>query len=544
MLVRAYEYTRFSHEDSTVKSIEDQSAAIHRYACKIEASIVRSYSDHAISGASILIRPSLMGLLQDLASADIQMLIVDHLDRLTRDEGDMSIIFKHLAFYNIALHSVAHGKVERNTAAIMAIVGRNQLESTAHAVKRGQHGQINAGKSAGGRAYGYRLTGEAGDLAIDNGENLQLGEAAIVRRIFRERLSGKTPREIAGRLNADNIPAPSGLRWNASTLNGSRNRRNGILRNPLYIGLREWNRVSMVRSPHSGKRVSRANKREDIVTKEVPDLAIIDKETFHNVQALFPQDDREHPSKYRRAKTLFSGLLRCGCCGGGMSMKDKSKGRIRIQCSVMKESRSCANTSAYYLDEIVETTLDGLKEQLTQADALSEMIKAYNSERNRLSAETSEKTRILDKRISDLKQREGRIWADYENGIFEATLANERLTTIRNEVKDLQEKRQALPPLPETVVLHPSSVKKFAAFIDDMTSMYSVQITDDNREAAEAIRKLVDEITITPNEFGTHVEIKGLVGLLVEASKPTTRTQSLGGIVVAGEGLEPPTRGL
>lgn len=544
MSVTPYAYTRFSHEDSTVKSIEDQSSAIHRYASKIGVSLIGDYSDHAISGASILIRPSLMGLLQDLASSDIKMLIVDHLDRLTRDEGDMSIIFKHLTFYKIELHSVAHGKFERNTASIMAIVGRNQLESTAHSVKRGQHGQISAGKSAGGRPFGYKLTGDAGELAIDNGEGLKLGEAAIVRRIFRERLEGKTPREIAGRLNADSIPAPLGLRWNASTLNGSRDRRNGILRNPIYMGLREWNRVSMVRSPHSGKRVSRANKTEDIVTKDVPQLAIIDLDPFNKVQALFPQDNREHPSKYRRAKTLFSGLLRCGCCNGGMSMKDQSKGRIRVQCSVMKESRSCTNTSAYYLDEIVEATLDGLKEQLNRTEVLSEMIKAYNSERSRLAAETSEKTRILDKQISDLKLNESRLWADYNDGKFEAGLANERLMIIRGGLKDLEGKKQALPPLPQSVALHPSTVKKFAAFIEDMTSMYSIQITEENRDAAEAIRKLVDEIVITPEQFGTHVEIKGLVGLLVDATKSNIRAPELGGIVVAGEGLEPPTRGL
>ena len=237
-------------------------------------------------------------------------------------------------------------------------------------------------------------------------------------------------------------------------------------------------------------------------------------------------------------------MLRCGCCNGGMSMKDQSSGRIRMQCSTMKESRSCVNSSAYYLDEIVETTLAGLKDQLSQTKALAEMIKGYNSERSRLAGETIEQTRIVDKQIAELKQRETRLWADYEKGVLDGVLANERILGIRNEIGDLEEKKRALPSLPETVVLHPSSVKKFAVFVDDMASMYAVQITDENREAAMAIRKLVDAIIITPQEFGTHIEIKGLIGLLVEAANRASHAPKLGGIVVAGEGLEPPTRGL
>ena len=95
--------------------------------------------------------------------------------------------------------------------------------------------------------------------------------------------------------------------------------------------------------------------------------------------------------------------------------------------------------------------------------------------------------------------------------------------------------------MPETVSIHPSTVASFKQYIDQLTKIYADQITDENREAATAIRRLIDKITITPTKDGTDVQIDGLLGILVSV---TNQDPILGGLVVAGEGLEPPTRGL
>jgi site-specific DNA recombinase len=542
MTKRAYTYSRYSHEDSAENSIEGQQGSQDKYAARLGIEIVDRFADHAISGAAIFNRPSMTKLLQVLDASNIDILLVDHLDRLTRDDGDMAYIHKQLIFRDIELHSVAqNGKVDRNTASIMALVGRNQLESTAHAVRRGQELMIKEGRNTGGRAYGYKLTPNAGELIIDDGDEASHGEANIVRRIYKYRLSGMTPRDIAGKLNVEGVPSPTGSKWNASTLNGSKSRKYGILRNSIYKGEPQWNRVRMVKNPSTGKRVSRVNKQEDIITSAQPHLAIIDADTFERVQAMFPQNENEHPSKYRRATTILTGLLKCGYCGGGMSVKDKYKSRRRIQCSTMKESRSCDNTSAYYLDEIVEAALSGLKEQLNKPEMLSKLIKSYNSERTLLASETIEKTKIVDHKIDILSKKEEKIWADYDLGHFDAVLASERIQKIRGEIETLKEQKEVLPSVSEPVSIHPSTVANFKQYIDQLTKTYADQITDENREAATAIRRLIEKITITPTKDGTDIKIDGLLGLLASAA---SLEHDLGGLVVAGEGLEPPTRGL
>jgi site-specific DNA recombinase len=92
-------------------------------------------------------------------------------------------------------------------------------------------GVICDGRHAGGRAYGYRpVPGKPGQLQIDE------DEAAVVREIFESYVGGKTPREIAMRLNARKVPQPRGRYWTASTLNGSLKRHNGVIQNDIYAG--------------------------------------------------------------------------------------------------------------------------------------------------------------------------------------------------------------------------------------------------------------------------------------------------------------------
>lgn len=75
-----------------------------------------------------------------------------------------------------------------------------------------------------------------------------------MRRIFREYVGGKTPREIASGLNADGVKPPRGKNWNASTINGNAARGHGMLINELYAGRIVWNKVRMIKDPATGRR--------------------------------------------------------------------------------------------------------------------------------------------------------------------------------------------------------------------------------------------------------------------------------------------------
>ena len=117
------------------------------------------------------------------------------------------------------------------------------LRDLAAKTRGGQRGRVKAGKIPGGNSYGYKIVRRILDNgSVSTGEReIDPVQAAIIRRIFQEYADGLAPRRIAGRLNAENIRGPRGVPWNASTINGSRQRRNGILNNELYLGRITYN---------------------------------------------------------------------------------------------------------------------------------------------------------------------------------------------------------------------------------------------------------------------------------------------------------------
>ena len=68
-----------------------------------------------------------------------------------------------------------------------------------------------------------------------------------------------------------------------STASGERG--TGILNNELYIGRLVWNRLRFIKDPQTGKRVSRLNPASAWVTKEVPELRIVDQALWDQVKA-------------------------------------------------------------------------------------------------------------------------------------------------------------------------------------------------------------------------------------------------------------------
>jgi DNA invertase Pin-like site-specific DNA recombinase len=100
------------------------------------------------------------------------------------------------------------------------------LKDLAIKVRRGLSGRVEKGKSGGGVCYGYDIVKsfDANGEPVRGDRTINEAEAAIVRRIFREFVAGRSPKNIAAQLNRENIPAPRSGEWGQSTINGNRRR--------------------------------------------------------------------------------------------------------------------------------------------------------------------------------------------------------------------------------------------------------------------------------------------------------------------------------
>jgi site-specific DNA recombinase len=97
----------------------------------------------------------------------------------------------------------------------------------------------------------------------------------------------------------------------------------------------------------------------------VPHLAIVEPELWEQVQAIKIKRGHAKPAYRRKPKHMLSGLLRCGSCKGGMSIKGVDRGGTRIVCTQYQNARTCSNERTYYLHHIEQTVLGGLRKHLT-----------------------------------------------------------------------------------------------------------------------------------------------------------------------------------
>ena len=377
-------YARFSSDLQRDQSIADQCALCREYAKRHNFDVVVEYSDAAKSGASIIGRDGLLSLMADAQAARFEVLVTESLDRLSRDQEDLAGIFKRLSFCGVDIIGVSGGRADTVQIGVRGMLGALYLQDLADKTRRGLAGKVAEGKSAGGKAYGYRpVKGEPGNLEIVT------EEAEVVCRIYREYASGKSPRHIARDLNRDGIPAPRGAAWAGNTLNGTRNKGTGMLRVPIYRGILVWNKVRYVRDPSTGRRVTRPNPEQDWKSVEVPHLRIIEDELWFKVQERLGVHGSAGGRKNRVSKRrLLAGLLKCGVCGSGMTVNGGGDGRSRILCSRHRESASCSHKRSYYLDTVETIVVQVLRQALLEPELIHTFVETYIAERRKLNAAT------------------------------------------------------------------------------------------------------------------------------------------------------------
>jgi site-specific DNA recombinase len=424
---------------------------------------------------------------------------------------------------------------------VRAVVDSQQLEDLKHATRRGMAGLVRDALSAGGRAYGYEtVPGDKGRLVIVEEQR------AVVLRIFEEWVRGETARSIAHGLNADRIPTPRGNAWNASTIYGNRKRGNGIIRNHIYVGRIVWNKVGMMKDPDTGKRISRPNPTEAWVTTEVPELAIVPVELFEAAQWRLAERKDVAPPFQRKARRLLSGLLRCAACGSGMSTYGKEAGgRKRVRCTRDAESGTCPNPRTFYLDTIEASVLDALGDELRNPKRITEFVRIYHEERRGLAAKDSAQQASAERRLGDVRREIARIVDGVSKGTLDPAIFGPRASELdaeRKKIESTLSENQAQP----VVTLHPGALKHYEAMVANLQKCIEAGMTEGNREYNEAIREMVETVTVRPgSEPGRlEVEIEGtLTALLGPEAFPNGR-KGVAGLMVAGAGLEPATSGL
>ena len=155
--LRAAIYARFSTDLQRDASLDDQIRACRELAARQGYEVVATYSDAAISGASLM-RPGIQDLQRDAQRGAFDIVLSEALDRISRNQADIAAIYQRLQFQGIAIETLAEGRVSEMHIGLKGTMNALFLKDLAAKTHRGLKGRALAGKSAGGITYGYRVT--------------------------------------------------------------------------------------------------------------------------------------------------------------------------------------------------------------------------------------------------------------------------------------------------------------------------------------------------------------------------------------------------
>ena len=479
--------------------------------------IVQSYTDHAISGASMM-RPGIQMLMQDAASGKFDVVYAEALDRISRDQEDIAAIFKRLSFAEARIVTLSEGDVSHLHIGLKGTMNALFLKDLADKTRRGLRGRVEQGRSGGGKCYGYDVVKGGEERGARTINEI---EAAVVRRIFEDYAAGKSPKAIAAQLNRERIAGPSSAGWGQSTINGNRQRGTGILNNELYIGRLVWNRQRFVKDPDTGKRVARPNPKDEWIIHDVPELRIVPQDLWEKVKARQGALDevREKPFwTKQRPRNLFSGLIKCGCCGGGFSMVSQT----HLGCSSARNKGTCNNRRTIHKDRLEEDVLAALKARLMDPQLCEEFCQEYTRHMNKLRMEHNAEMEARKREHARTKAKLSQMVDAIADGAPVAPIKDKMhaLENRRIELEALMADFVEAPPL-----LHPSMAQRYR---EQVGALIETLNGDEHRaEAAELIRSLVEKVVLTPDESENRLvaDLYGdLAGILaVSAGKSGTR---------------------
>lgn len=300
----------------------------------------------------------------------------------------------------------------------------------------------------------------------------------------------------------------------------------------MYIGRIVWNRQRFIKDPETGKRQARPNPAAEWIIQEVTELRIVDdglwkaaKARQAAIKTKREDDGTEVQNSFRdrrRPKYLFSGLIKCSCCGGGYAMISADL----MGCSTARNKGTCDNRRSVQREQLEARVLNALRCHLMDPALFKEFCEEFTREMNRLRMEGSAS---IEAARSEIKRIEREL-----DTLLNLILKGGAADKINTKMVQLESRRaeleQALvdaeepPPL-----LHPEMASFYREQVGALHEALKADTEATRLKAGEVLRSLVKEIILTPGDGELKIDVRGdLAGILAVALKTKTPATGAG----------------
>jgi len=424
--MRAAIYARYSSENQRPESIEDQVGACRRLASERGFRVLEDhvYADQAQSGAR-RDREGLGALVAAAQNGQFDVVLVDDLSRLARDNYLMLSVMAELHFEGVRVISVADGLDSDDEEATLGIQIRGifnelQLRDLKKKTLRGQRGQKERGFSVGERTFGFKSV-PVGTIQMDKkgrprpeGYKMEIEprEAAVILRIFKAYADGLSLTRIVRMLNEEKVPGRirAAKGWSPATVSR-------ILDNEKYVGRWVWNKTESRRDPRTGRRRRFTKPESEWVVQEDEVLRIVPPALRDQVRSRRQEVRRSWPGgKGRRGFSrdqggrerhfpthLLSGSMICGKCGATIA---QVSGKAGGYYGCLGAAKSACENKMLVRRKLAETViLKAVREQLDQAEHIRYLLERVEAEVAKLYAHIPETVRTKEAELDAEERR-------------------------------------------------------------------------------------------------------------------------------------------
>lgn len=490
-------YLRLSRDDGDKEesnSITGQRELLRDYISQRPE--LREYAvrvDDGFSGSTFE-RPSFQKMIEDVKAGRTDCIIVKDLSRFGRnylDAGEyIEKIFPFLGVRFIAVNDNYDSLGDKKASDDLIIPFKNLInEAYCRDISVKIRSQFEIKRKNGQFLGSFAAFGYLKDEQNKNKLVVDQYAADIVRDIFKWKLEGVSPQDIADALNKLGVLSPMeykrslGMKFTTSFKTNSKALWSAgtvirVLKNPIYTGvLIQGKETTPSYKVH--KRVTKDESEWTVI--EDSHEAIISKIDFDSVQKVLKCDTRRSPGG--KAVGLFSGMIFCGDCGASMVRKTVPAGEkkyVYYVCSAHKQDKSCSphRIRDNALEEIV---LDSLKQHISEVVDMSKLLKITDTAPLR-TAQAQKVQRQLDKKHEEYEKLQKLLMSLYENladGIIDreeytrlkasftarADEAEKQMDALREQLEDIHNhgtenawmnefiKRQGLTALDRAVVV-------------------------------------------------------------------------------------------
>lgn len=506
-------YIRYSTKEDRESSVERQAAAIKTYAKRLGATPAErqhTYIDRNLSGAYTLTRDELQRLLTDARAGLFDILIVEHLDRLSRKLSGMACIFEELQSLGVAIHSAEHGAVTDMEIAMAAYSAATQRARIAQITSQGIWQAAEAGRNTGSAPYGYRTSPHRRGLLLK-----VPSEEKVVVRIFEMLAAGASGTQIAHILNRESIPSPGGREWDDHGITGVASEGSGIARNPKYKGVFVYGRKKVLRSPDGLRERRSVRDPESWVVVHKPEWQMVPSELWDIVQRRLAERAKGPRRRHsERAEFLWAGKIFCACGAKLIAKSSPTPGARLLLCSAATRKGTCRNRRGITLRYVDREILEMIRDELLGREATVQFAAEYRCEYERVRREVEDaRTELVRIRGEALAKLDGSFDPNFRPEVKEETRGELRILW-QSQIEDCDTALGSFRGIEEAPRIDPAAIADLRQRMTDLMAQLPLVVrTEADLMLATALREIVESIRIEfDGDPGFGIALTGYLG--------------------------------